>query len=75
MLSSPISPSAFGDATKPESVNGWLTITGEKAVSCMSVKSRDRAVCLTLAKSVCFHIFFLLSAEIKKRMDLIDPCA
>ena len=70
MLSSPISPSAFGDATKPESVNEWLTITGENAVLCISVKSRDRAGCLTLAKLVCFRIFFLLSAEIKKAHEL-----
>ena len=52
------------------SVKGCLTIIGEYGVSFISVESRARAVCLTLAKSVCFRIIFLLSAEIKKAHGL-----
>ena len=62
-------------ALTPMSVKGCLTIIGEYGVSLISVESRARAVSLTSAKFVCFRIVFLLSAEIKKRMDLIDPCA
>ena len=57
-------------ALTPMSVKGCLTIIGEYGVSLISVESRARAVCLTLDKSVCFRIVFLLSAEIKKAHGL-----